>query len=125
MLLATNDPNPGSVTFRSGCVTTSSTSSDGVPVPPWSKTARAFADSVCAWSGLPLASSARIPPMSALRTNTAMVPRNHAAATGHRWRELHIATRTVAGSLRLFAVSVMAAHSPPSSSRFSSTWRPA
>ena len=84
MVLATNDANAGSVTFRSGCVTTSSTSSDGVPVPPWSKTARAFADSVCAWFGLPFASSARIPPVSALRTNTAMVPTNHAAATGHR-----------------------------------------
>ena len=55
-----------------------------------------------------------MPPVSALRTNTAMVPMNHAAATGHRWRELHIATRTVAGSRRLFVVSVMAAHSPPS-----------
>jgi hypothetical protein len=43
---------------------TSVTSSVGVVVPPSPKTAYAFADSVWAWFGLPLGSSALIPPIA-------------------------------------------------------------
>ena len=74
------------------------TSSDGVALPPTSKTAYALADSVCAWFGLPLGSSARIPPMAWLTMNSPIIAMNQPAKTGQRWRALHIATRTVAGS---------------------------
>ena len=39
IVFATNAPNAGSVTLSCGWVTTRITSSDGVPVPPWLKTA--------------------------------------------------------------------------------------
>src|SRR6188472_4147096 len=39
-----------------------------------------------------------MPPPTRLRTNSPIVPTNQTAATGQRWRELHIAIRTVAGS---------------------------
>jgi hypothetical protein len=35
-----------------------------------------------------------------LSTNTPMVNTSHSAATGHRWRELQIAMRTVMGGRR-------------------------
>ena len=36
--------------------------------------------------------------------NSPIVPTNHSAATGHRWRALHIATRTVVGSRPVWPV---------------------
>jgi hypothetical protein len=48
-----------------------------------------------------------IPPIDWLATNNPIVAMNHTTITGQRWRALHMATRTVAGS-RLagrFAVS--------------------
>ena len=79
-------------------MTTIVTSSVGVVSPPALKTAYALADSVWAWFGLPFGSSALMPPIARLRTNRPIVARNQPANTGQRWRELHIATRTVAGS---------------------------
>src|SRR5215203_32586 len=73
-------------------------SSEGVFVPPVWNAAYAFADSVCAWFGLPFASSDLMPPPGRLTRNRPIVPMNQRATTGHRWREHHIATRTVAGS---------------------------
>src|SRR6478736_4684938 len=77
---------------------TSVRSSVGVLDPPASNTALALADSVVAWFGLPFGSSVLMPPIATLNTNRPMVAMNHPANTGQRWRELHIATRTVAGS---------------------------
>src|SRR3954452_516308 len=74
------------------------TSSVGAFVPPDWNAAYAFADSVWAWLGLPLGSSALIPPPGWLRKKSPIVPMNQSANTGHRWREHHMATRTVAGS---------------------------
>ena len=62
-----------------------------------------MADSVWAWLGFPLGSSALMPPPRMLSTNSPIVPTNQIANTGQRWRELHIATRTVAGS-RIFVI---------------------
>ena len=88
----------GSVTLRLGWVTTIVTSSVGVLFPPAPKTVYALADSVCASFGLPFGSSALMPPIDWLRTNRPMVAMNQPAKTGQRWRALHIAIRTVAGS---------------------------
>src|SRR5690349_598776 len=77
---------------------TSVTSSVGVFVPPAPKTAYALDDSVWAWLGFPFGSSVLMPPVAWLRTNSPIVAMNQPAKTGQRWRELHIAMRTVAGS---------------------------
>ena len=59
---ATKVRNAESVMRRLRCVTTIVTFSDGVPLPPASKTVAAFADSVWTSFGLPLGLSARMPP---------------------------------------------------------------
>ncbi len=90
--------NAGSVALSVGCVTTMLMSSDGVPEPAPSKAANPLDDSVCAAFGLPFGSSVLIPPVNWLSMKSPIVPRNQSPATGQRWRELHMATRTVPGS---------------------------
>ena len=83
--------------------TTTKRSNGGSDVPPAPKTSYAFWASTVSSFGFPLASRLRIPPIWSLSTKMPIVTTNQRTITGQRWRALHIAIRTVAGSREAMA----------------------
>src|SRR4051794_21624751 len=98
------DRYPGSSTVRPLFVTTTRNCCDaGVWLAPAfaaPQITSASPDSDFDRSSLDTASTLRVPPATTLPTNRPIVATNHSAATGHRCRALHAATRTVHGRVR-------------------------